>query len=105
VRIAAVAEVLAACWSWEDSGWVWDEALTFAELLAGIKGWAGEAADENTADALVSSQTRQGVGQRTGITCDVEGLAATSTGLQDASVWRWRRRSKDEGESSEEDLA
>ena len=45
MRIAAVAEVLAACWSWEDSGWVWDEALTFAELLAGIKGWAGEAAD------------------------------------------------------------
>jgi hypothetical protein len=38
VRIAAVAGVLAACWSWEDSGRVWDEAFTFAELLAGIKG-------------------------------------------------------------------
>ena len=35
-----------------------------------------------------------GVGQGTGATCDVEGLATTSTGLRDASVWRWRRRSK-----------
>ena len=29
--------VLAAYWSLEDSGRVWDEALLFAELLAGIK--------------------------------------------------------------------
>jgi 4-hydroxy-2-oxoheptanedioate aldolase len=35
-----------------------------------------------------------GVGQGTGATCDVEVLATTSTGLRDASVWRWRRRSK-----------
>src|ERR687892_410219 len=36
----------------------------------------------------------EGVGQGTGATCEVEGLATTSTRLQDASVWRWRRRSK-----------
>ena len=29
--------VLAAYWSWEDSGRVWDEALAFAELLAAIR--------------------------------------------------------------------
>ena len=29
--------VLAAYWGWEDSGQVWEEALAFAELLAGIK--------------------------------------------------------------------
>lgn len=29
--------VLAAYWGWEDSGQVWEEALTFAELLAAIK--------------------------------------------------------------------
>ena len=29
--------VLAAHWAWEDSGEVWEEALAFAELLAGIR--------------------------------------------------------------------
>jgi hypothetical protein len=29
--------VLAACWGWEDSGRVWEEALAFAELLATMK--------------------------------------------------------------------
>src|SRR5215213_5062685 len=36
----------------------------------------------------------EGVGQGTGAICEVEGSATASTGLQDASVWRWRRRSK-----------
>jgi len=31
--------VLAAYWSWEDGGEVWEEALAFAELLSAIKGW------------------------------------------------------------------
>jgi streptomycin 6-kinase len=29
--------VLAACWGWEDSGRVWEEALVFAELLSEIR--------------------------------------------------------------------